>query len=126
MIVTRIVLGFAFSFSTYLPGVNKAVRRSILSVGLCLTLALLAGYAPVLHAQSISFSTLTLPQIANDIVWDETRSRFFASSGTNVLMINPETAKVEDTIPTGNLANQIAVSSDGQYLYVALDKFLQT
>jgi uncharacterized protein (TIGR03437 family) len=56
----------------------------------------------------------------DDIVWDGTRSRFFASSGTNVVVINPETAQVEDTIAVGNSINKIAVSDDGQYLYAAI------
>jgi acid stress-induced BolA-like protein IbaG/YrbA len=87
---------------------------------LCLVFILICGFLQPSRAQPIAVSALTLPQGANDIVWDGTRSRFFASSGTNVLMINPETAQIEDTIPIGSGANRIAVSGDGQYLYVAL------
>ena len=35
-------------------------------------------------------------------------------------MINPETAKVEDTISIGDIADRIAVSDDGQFLYVGI------
>ena len=89
-------------------------------LGLCLVLILICGFLQPGRAQSIAVSSLILPEGANDIVWDGTRSRFFASSGANVLMINPETAQIEDTIRIGSPANRIAVSGDGQYLYVAL------
>jgi hypothetical protein len=36
-------------------------------------------------------------------------------------MINPETAQIEGTIPIGSHGGQIAISGDGQYLYVALE-----
>jgi hypothetical protein len=89
-------------------------------LGLCLALILICGSLQTGRAQSIAVRTLTLPQGVNDIVWDGIRSRFFASSGTTVLMINPETAQIEDTIQIGSPSNRLAVSDDGQYLYVAL------
>src|SRR5437016_5806090 len=98
----------------------KPQMRALSRLGLCLVLILIWGSLQPGRAQSIGVSTLTLPQGVNDIVWDGTRSRFFASSGTTVLMINPETAQVEDTIDVWSPANRIAVSGDGQYLYVAL------
>ncbi len=55
-----------------------------------------------------------------DAVWDAARSRFFISTGSNILMIDPETAQIEDTIATGGVANRIAVSDDGQFLYAAV------
>lgn len=96
-------------------------RRSISGLGMCLVSAVMGGYALTVHAQSIAVKTLTLPPDVIGIVWDGTRSRFFASSGTSVLMINPETAQIEDTIPVSGQASQIAISDDGQYLYVALE-----
>lgn len=105
---------------------RMVLRRSVSSFELCLALTLVCGFGPVAHAQSTAVGTLTLPQGANDIVWDTTRSRFFASSGTSVVMINPETAQVEDTISVGSPADQIAVSDDGQYLYVALGTYPQS
>jgi uncharacterized protein (TIGR03437 family) len=55
------------------------------------------------------------------MVWDGTRSRVFVSTNTAILMVNPDTAQVEDTIVTGTSAeaNAMAVSDDGTYLYVA-------
>jgi hypothetical protein len=55
-----------------------------------------------------------------DMVWDSSRSRFFASAGNNIVMINPETAQIEDTIPLGAEADRIAESDDGQYIYASL------
>jgi len=83
--------------------------------------AAVGALTQIAAAQSVAASVLALPQTANDIVWDNTRSMFFVSVGTTVEMINPETAQVVSTIPIGNLANQIAVSGDGQFLYVSVD-----
>lgn len=96
------------------------MHHPISRFGFCLMLALLGGCVRPAIAQSNAVSTLTLPQNAAAIAWDQTRSRFFVACGTNVLMVNPETASLEDTIPVGGVANQIAVSDDGQYLYAAL------
>jgi DNA-binding beta-propeller fold protein YncE len=120
MTVAGIVPGPVSPFSTYVLRARAAFRL-ISPQRLFLVLAMLGGPALKMHAQSTAVSTLTLPKGANDIVWDGTRSRFFASSATNVVMINPETATIEDTIPITNVAGQIAVSDDGQFLYVALE-----
>jgi len=93
---------------------------SISSFALRLVLGWIGASGQPAHAVSIALSPLTLSQPATGIVWDATRSRFFVSSGTNVFMINPESAQIEDTIAVGNPSYQIAVSEDGQYLYVAL------
>jgi uncharacterized protein (TIGR03437 family) len=85
-----------------------------------LLLALLDGYVPLALAQSVAVSALPLAQ-ANSIIWNATLARCFVSSGTNVLIINPETAEIEDKIPVGSPVSQIAVSDDGQYLYAVLD-----
>lgn len=95
-----------------------ALRRLLPSF--LLPFALISGWVQPVRAQPIAVSTLTLPNGVGGIAWDATRSRFFATSGSNVLMINPETAQVEDTIPVGNPAYEVAVSGDGRYLYVAL------
>lgn len=64
--------------------------------------------------------TLQLQSSVDDFIWDATRSRFFASSGTSVLVINPETASVEDTLAVGEIAEHIALSGDGLFLYAAV------
>ena len=99
---------------------------AIIDVGLYLALWLVAGSTWSIQAQSVPVRTLTLQDGVVDVVWDTTRSRFFASSGTNVLIINPETVQVEDTIPIGSPANKIAISDNGQYLYVSLGFFTES
>ena len=79
-----------------------------------------AGSALSSDAQPIAVRTLELPVGVSDIAWDQTRSRFFVSSWTDVLIVNPETAQIEETIPIGDYADKIAISDDGQFLYVAL------
>src|SRR5690349_18742308 len=62
---------------------------------------------------------LELPQIY-DFVWDATRSRLFVSAGSSILMVDPETGSIEETIASGLIATRIAVSDDGQYLYAGI------
>lgn len=81
--------------------------------------SLLVGSVEDAQAQSIAAKTLSVSGATN-MVWDKTRSRLFVSSGTNVLVIDPETPRVESMIPVGNQAGALAVSPDGQYLYVSL------
>ena len=70
-------------------------------------------------SDSITPKIVQLPYV-QDFAWDATRSRLFASAGSSIIMIDPETAQVEDTIATGVSAGRIAVSDDGQYLYAAV------
>jgi hypothetical protein len=39
-----------------------------------------------------------------------------------VLIVNPNTGQIEDFIPVGDNPDHIAVSADGQYLYVGIDQ----
>jgi hypothetical protein len=56
----------------------------------------------------------------HDMVWNDARARLFLSTGSAVVIVNPETAQIEDTIESGDVAGRIAVSGDGQYLYAAV------
>ncbi len=95
------------------------MRRSLGKI--CgLQFALMAVSPQTVCGEPFAVRSISLPQPVNDIVWDSTRARFFVSSGTSVLIIDPEAALIEDDIAIGDSANGIAVSSDGRYLYVAL------
>jgi hypothetical protein len=79
---------------------------------LCLVL-ICAGW---LHGtQVISPKMLPLPSLT-DLVWDASRGRLFAIAGSNIVIINPDSAQVEDTFPSGD-ASYLALSAGGQYLY---------
>ena len=63
-----------------------------------------------------------------DAVWDPTSGNFFVGVGANdakypstVLLVNPNTGQVGDSIPVGDAPDRVAVSADGQYLYVGID-----
>jgi len=68
----------------------------------------------------VATKTLQLPGGIFDFAWDATRSRFFASAGTTIFQIDPETASVESSWALANTASQIAVSADGQFLYASI------
>jgi uncharacterized protein (TIGR03437 family) len=96
------------------------MRRPCCFIYLALLYTLICDNIVGADPQPIALRTLALPQFVPDVVWDSSRSRFFASSGTGVLIVNPDTAQVEDTIPIGDIAQRIAVSDDGQHLYAAI------
>src|SRR5579871_2153216 len=85
-----------------------------------IALAILCGAAARADLPPTNTQALRLSAPVNDLVWDATRGRFFASSGTSVLMVNPDTAAIEDSWTTNGTGGQLAVSGDGQYLYVAI------
>jgi DNA-binding beta-propeller fold protein YncE len=71
---------------------------------------------------------VSLTMNGRDAVWDATRSRFFVSVSAgdpnysaSIVMVNPDTGIVEDSISTGDNPHHLAISADGQYLYVGID-----
>ena len=64
----------------------------------------------------------------NDIAYDQVSGKIFASVPSNanlyansIIVIDPNTATVERAIPVDNNPGPIAVSDDGQFLYVGLN-----
>jgi hypothetical protein len=67
-------------------------------------------------------------QVANDIVWDPIHKLLYASVPTtastnanDVVAIDPATGTITKTVFAGSQPNLLAISDDGQYLYVSLD-----
>ena len=64
----------------------------------------------------------------NDIIYDPASQRIYASvpgSGgvmaNSIAVINPMTGAVETSVPIGSEPNKLAISDNGQFLYVGLD-----
>ena len=76
---------------------------------------------PLIVAQNASFSYLTSPGQYNDLVYDPITDRIFATASGALSVINPSTAVTESSFFIGAGANKLALSSDGQYLYVGVD-----
>jgi hypothetical protein len=64
----------------------------------------------------------------NDLAYDKISQKFFASLRSDapsnpdtVAVIDPTTANVGPFVPVGVQPNKVAISADGQYLYVGLD-----
>ena len=69
----------------------------------------------------------TLPIDSNDLVYDRVGGKFYASIpndaaryANEVVVIDPYSASVEARIPVGGNPGALAVSEDGQFLYVGL------
>lgn len=65
---------------------------------------------------------------ANDVVYDPFSHRLYASVGStdvtygnNLVVIHPETGEIESSTFVGSEPKKVAISSDGQYVYVGLD-----
>jgi hypothetical protein len=91
---------------------------------LVVTGTLLLLFAAVASAQQVTQISLT----ANDLVYDPVSARLYASvpssvgaNGNSIAVINPATGAVEDCVWVGSEPSRMAVSDDGQYLYVALN-----
>jgi hypothetical protein len=65
---------------------------------------------------------------ANDLVYDPLRNKIYASvpssanqNANHVVAVNPATGAVSAPIFAGSSPNKLALSADGQYLYVGID-----
>jgi uncharacterized protein (TIGR03437 family) len=95
-------------------------------VGSCVALSLYISLVPGITGATLSTTSLTIE--AQNMVWEPTSGRFYVSVGpgdpnwpSSIAIVNPNTAQVEDSIPVGDNPGALAVSNDGQYLYVALN-----
>jgi hypothetical protein len=86
-------------------------------------LLVLSGAGPA-SAQEIA--QLSLP--TNALVYDQSHDKVYASvpgragvNGNSIAVIDPHSGAVEQYVWVGSEPNQLALSRDGQYLYVALD-----
>lgn len=76
-------------------------------------------------------TTAALTQISlatNDIIYDPTRQTIYASvpsgaagNADNVVRINPATGAIGPAVTSGSNPGRLALSGDGQFLYVGLD-----
>jgi hypothetical protein len=70
----------------------------------------------------------TIDLIANDLIYDPSRQRIYASvpssafsDGNSIVVIDPASGTVESHVFVGSEPRKLALSDDGQYLYVGLD-----
>lgn len=62
--------------------------------------------------------------VTNDLIYDKISKKLYASTPGNpgsVTVIDPETATIGPSVEVGNQPNKLAVSENGQFLYVSLD-----
>ncbi|MBW3623672.1 MAG: DUF11 domain-containing protein, partial [Armatimonadetes bacterium] len=90
----------------------------------CLLLLLFLFSAPILRSEEVR--KLNLP--TRDLLYDAETQRIYASVpdgvgdiGNSITAIDPATRAIGPSVPVGSDPGKLARSSDGQYLYVALD-----
>jgi len=73
------------------------------------------------------FPRIQINQAANDLVWDPVHQFIYLSvpptvpGGSGIAVLDPATGKIVSFTPLGNNPDVLAISDDGQYLYVGLD-----
>jgi hypothetical protein len=77
---------------------------------------------------TITGAPIVVSQLANDLVWDSTHQLIYlsvpslaSSHGNSVVALNPITGAIESSQFAGSEPDRLAISDDGQYLYVGLD-----
>jgi hypothetical protein len=80
------------------------------------------------QAPAIEANIRVVPLLVNDLIYDPWNQTIYASVpsragtyGNSVVLINPETGALVKTIPVGTEPRRMALSDDGQFLYVGLD-----
>ncbi|MHB1132607.1 MAG: hypothetical protein ACYC4L_09500 [Chloroflexota bacterium] len=106
-------------------------RTLLMSLSLALALALLVAVSPLTTPSSNAATTDTVAEMwltTNDIVYDTVSQRLYASVpssygtlGNSVVTIDPILRVVTHSVWVGSEPSKLALSDDGQYLYVALD-----
>jgi subtilisin-like proprotein convertase family protein len=92
----------------------------------CTTSAAQVVITPSGPPDGATFTRLTLP--ANDLIYDRNTQRIYASVpstagpvGNTITAINPLDGTVAASVFVGSEPNRLAMSDDGQFLYVGLD-----
>lgn len=96
----------------------------------CLRIANKSSQAANAHLQATETENniRVVPLLANDLIYDPWNQTIYASIssragiyGNSVVPINPETGAVGNPIAVGKDPRRMALSDDGQFLYVGLD-----
>ncbi len=99
-----------------------AARRHSVFLHAARVFAVLLAAVPAAAEQVIR-----IPIAANDLAYDPTRGRLYASVGSgagananSIAVIDASTGEVLSYIPVGSTPSRLAVSDDGRYLYAGL------
>ena len=75
-----------------------------------------------------NFSLETLPYLVNDLIYDPLRKVVYASLpsgagayGNSIALLDPATGTIKAAVFAGSEPDRLALSGDGQYLYVGVD-----
>ncbi len=107
-----------------MPHISKSrLKKPVGALLAACTLSLLAATARAQY-----FSVQTVPLVTNHVVYDSFNQKIYAtvpgsaaSNPNTVARVDAATGAVEAYLPTGSEPDALALSSDGQYLYVGID-----
>src|SRR5438477_6676539 len=111
----------------------KRVISRVLLVALCGCLGvecllLVNNSAHTANPQETDANIRVVPLMVNDLIYDRWNQTIYASipsrggiSANSVVPLNPETGTLANAIPVGIDPRRMALSDDGQFLYVGLD-----
>lgn len=94
---------------------------SVLQRSASRTLILLFAGALCLLGDAAAITPKTMQLgFVHDWAWDATGSRLVVNAGTDILVIDPDSGSVVDKIASNVSGQSLALSDDGQYLYIAV------
>lgn len=104
---------------------GNLVRRFVFAASLIL--ASVSALPNVAQAQNFEATILEL--LTNDLIYDPVSDRIYASVpstagpglGNTITTINPATGQIENSVFVGSEPGPLAISDDGQFIYVGLD-----
>jgi uncharacterized protein YjdB len=125
------ISGLAFSWASSNPAASTINIASGLATGVAfgttqITASTLGIISSPVTLQVNDQRQIALP--AKDLIYDPLRKLIYASvpgsagtAGNTITVIDPETGSVGPSVFIGSEPGKLAISNDGQYLYVALD-----
>lgn len=119
----NVVSGIPFAWLSDNPAVATISQTGLVTAGVMGTTNISVSGGSNLVPVTVS-NIRILPLATNDLTFDPLSQRLYASQpGTpgSVTVIDPVTGTIGPSTPVGNGPNKLALSDDGQVLYVGLD-----
>ncbi|MCC6140509.1 MAG: Ig-like domain-containing protein [Nitrospira sp.] len=118
------LLGIPFAWSSSDPSIASVSQTGLVTANRIgtTTLSVSGGSNSV---PTIVSTVRILPITTNDLLYDRVSSKLYASTPGpqgGIIAIDPVTGAVGPTVLTGSDPNKLAISDNGQYLYVSLDE----
>ena len=126
------ITGLTFSWNSSTPSVATIDVASGQAAGMAVGTTQISASALGIVSAPVTLNVTDQRQIAlpaKDLIYDPLRKKVYASVpgsagaslGNTITVVDPETGAIGPSVFVGSEPGKLAISDDGQYLYVALD-----